>query len=54
MISGVSGTLDIYKQEVGCKWKTPSLQGKVDQLSVNQEQLLALKDKINLAWVPGT
>lgn len=52
-ISGFSAGTDIYKQEIGCRLATPGLQGKVNEADRKQKELVALKDKINLAWGPG-
>ena len=53
LISAVSAGLDIYKQVRGCDDITPSLNSKIEQAKNLQQELLDLRDKVNLAWVPG-
>ena len=47
-LAGVLVSLNIYKQEVGCKLVTPELQPKVDELDGRQKKLIEFKDAVNL------
>ena len=53
LTTGVSAGLDIYKQEVGCKDITPDLDDNVKLINQKQRELVEMKDRINLRWVPG-
>ena len=50
---GLSNGIDVYKQNVGCKWKVPQLQYKVNAVDRKQKELIYLKDTINMAWGSG-
>ena len=53
VIAAGSAALDIYKQEAGCTGFTPDLQPTINKGKQLNEEILTLKDNINLAWVPG-
>ena len=50
---GISSGIDVYKRIIGCKWKLPQLQSKVDEIDRKQKELTDLKNAINIAWIPG-
>lgn len=50
---GISGGIDVYKRIIGCKWKLPQRQSKVDEIDRKQKELTDLKNAINIAWIPG-
>ena len=49
----MSVSLDIYRTAVGCDGYTPQLKPNIKKVNDLQEELLSLKDQVNLAWVPG-
>ena len=51
--TGVSGGLDIYKQELGCKEITPDLDDNVALINEKQKELVEMKDYINIRWIKG-
>ena len=51
--TGVSGGLNIYKQELACKEITPDLDDNVALINVKQAELVEMKDNINISWVSG-
>ena len=51
--TGVSGGLDIYKQELGCTEITPDLDDNVALINEKQKELVEMKDYINIRWVKG-
>ena len=53
LTTGASAGLDIYKQEWGCTHLTPDLDDNVEKINQKQKELVAMKDRINLMWVPG-
>ena len=53
LTTGISGGLDIYKQELGCKEITPNLDDNVALINVKQKELVEMKDDINIRWVAG-
>ena len=47
---GASALMDIYKQEVRCKWQLPQLQRMDDEKNSKQKLLIRLRETIHLAW----
>jgi len=52
LVSGASAGIDIYKQEAGCKDAAPNLEGNVRTANTLQNQAIAKKNAINIAWNP--